>query len=335
MLLSAIFSALSLFPASAQDIEAPKLTWPVDCELGETCWVARYMDRQPGPEKADYMCKAQTEDKHNGTDIVLRDLGVMKSGVDVRAAAAGRVLALRNGMPDIAVTKERRAQILQQGCGNVLIIGHGGGWQTQYCHLKKDSLLVKKGDRVIAGQPIAQVGLSGITEYPHLHFMVQRRKAKNAIQYYDPFDGGVLEQGCKAATNDEEGSLWSTPINHVGPVVMPPLVADLRVTRQTLWQAQASEMPSDAPVLFIQARGFHTLTGDVWRFSLEGPSGTIKFAHDVKQTRQRQLVGANANFKQPSGGFNVGSWTATVTLLRNGIAMGSAQSNFRISQNQK
>lgn len=335
MLLGAVFGSASFLPATAQIAEAPILEWPVDCALGETCWISRYMDHAPGPGKADYSCKAQTEDKHNGTDIVLKDLGVMETGVEVRAAAAGRVVALRNGMPDIAVTRERRKQILKQGCGNVIIIGHGSGWQTQYCHLKKDSLLVKKGDRVAAGQSIAQVGLSGITEYPHLHFMVKNRKAENAVHHYDPFNGGVFEGGCKPEENKDEKSLWRMPIDHVGPIIMPPLASTTRMTRQTLWQEQTNELPSDTPVIYIQARGFHTLTGDIWRFTLNGPAGAAEFAHDVKQTRQRQLVGANANFRPPNGKFQDGTWTAMVTLLRNGSVMGSAQSRFEITSDQK
>lgn len=321
-------------PATAQNgsnDSPPPLEWPVDCALGQTCWISRYVDRSPGPEKTDYLCKPQTEDKHKGTDIALRDFGVMEKGVAVRAAAAGRVLALRDGMPDIIVTKERRAQILKQGCGNVIIIGHGGGWQTQYCHLKKDSLLVKNGDMVAAGQPIGQVGLSGITEYPHLHFMVQRRESRQKIQYFDPFDGGVFERSCKTGPNGEHKSFWKESYSHVGPVVMPPLVSDTRITRATLWQPQVGELPPDTPVLFIQARGFHTLPGDIWRFSMTGPDGTTKFTYDVEQTRQRQLVGANSRFPRPVGGYATGPWTATVTLLRDGVLAGSARSGFHIS----
>lgn len=321
MLAVTVFCSASFPSASVQTSKTPTLVWPISCVLGETCWISRYVDRQPGPEKTDYMCKAQTEDKHKGTDIALRDLGVMKSGVEVRAAAAGRVVALRDDMPDIAVTGARRREIMKQGCGNAVIIGHGGGWQTQYCHLKKDSLLVKKDDQVSAGQAIAQVGLSGITEYPHLHFMVQHRDADNRIQFYDPFDGGEFERGCKAEKGIKEEPLWSAPINHVGPVVMPPLISDTRVTRQTLWQEQANELSSDAQNLFVQARGFHTLPGDIWRFSLEGPVDTATFTYDVKQTSQRQLVGANANFKQPNGGFIRGAWQATVELIRGGVSL--------------
>jgi hypothetical protein len=46
-------------------------------------------------------------------------------------------------------------------------------------HLKKGSVLVKLGDRVSAGQPIAQVGNSGNTSEPHLHVHAQRQVTKD------------------------------------------------------------------------------------------------------------------------------------------------------------
>lgn len=308
-------------PATPQNAP-PKLVFPVDCILGESCWIARYMDRAPGQAKADYQCKPQTEDKHNGTDIVLADTGVMTAGVTVRAAAAGRVLALRDGMPDVAVTTERARVIQKQGCGNVLVLGHGNGWQTSYCHLKNDSLLVEKGDMVSPGQAVAQVGLSGLTEYPHLHFMVQRTEKGKQVQHRDPFDSGVLEGGCKAANTPEQKPLWIEPIEYAGPVILPPLISDAQITRQMMWQAQSETLSANSLKFFIQARGFHTLPGDIWRFSLFAPDGTLQFTHDVKQTRQRQLVEANANFERPGGGFLAGRWTATVELVRGGISMG-------------
>ncbi|MBM7439030.1 M23 family metallopeptidase [Streptomyces sp. HB132] len=56
------------------------------------------------------------------------------------------------------------------GYGNTIVIGHGGGWQTRYAHLKTRS--VKAGDTVKVGQKIGEVGntsaLYDIT--PHLHY---------------------------------------------------------------------------------------------------------------------------------------------------------------------
>ena len=63
-----------------------------------------------------------------------------------------------------------------------MIISHADGWQTQYCHLAKGSLRVNRGDRVTAGQQIGRVGLSGNTQFPHLHFT-----ARQNGEAVDPF----------------------------------------------------------------------------------------------------------------------------------------------------
>lgn len=56
--------------------------------------------------------------------------------------------------------------------GNFVEITHENGESSEYEHLLKDSVTVKIGDRVEAGQKIAEVGNTGWSECPHLHFMV-------------------------------------------------------------------------------------------------------------------------------------------------------------------
>lgn len=56
--------------------------------------------------------------------------------------------------------------------GNYVEILHENGEVSEYEHLKQHSSLVKIGDRVEAGQQIAEVGNTGWSECPHLHFMV-------------------------------------------------------------------------------------------------------------------------------------------------------------------
>ncbi len=54
--------------------------------------------------------------------------------------------------------------------GNHVVIRHADGVHSVYAHLKPDSLAVKPGDRVVAGQTIAALGGSGNSTEPHLHF---------------------------------------------------------------------------------------------------------------------------------------------------------------------
>lgn len=56
--------------------------------------------------------------------------------------------------------------------GNALLIDHGRGLSTYYAHASR--LLVRLGDRVEQGEPIAQVGRSGNARGTHLHFEVRR-----------------------------------------------------------------------------------------------------------------------------------------------------------------
>lgn len=66
-----------------------------------------------------------------------------------------------------------------------MLIRHPGGITTAYAHL--DQTLVKRGDRVRRGAPIATVGNSGGVRQPQLHFEIRRgRKAMDPLKALGP-----------------------------------------------------------------------------------------------------------------------------------------------------
>ncbi len=71
------------------------------------------------------------------------------------------------------------------GYGNVLVIDHGNGWQTLYAHLS--AYFVACGDSVYQGKQIANMGSTGNSTGPHLHFEMNYNGTKlNPHDYLPP-----------------------------------------------------------------------------------------------------------------------------------------------------
>ena len=93
-------------------------------------------------------------------------------GADVLAVADGRVVEIKDSLPENAGSKPQRAGpvTLDTIAGNYLILDIGGGRFGVYAHLQPRGFAVKADDRVRAGQVLAKLGNSGNADAPHLHF---------------------------------------------------------------------------------------------------------------------------------------------------------------------
>jgi len=296
----------------AQDIA---LRLPVACEVGRTCFIQYYVDRDPSREAQDYQCGTLAYDDHNGTDIRVPTIAAQKAGVAVLAAADGRVLRMRDGVEDVSVADRGRASVERTECGNGLIIDHGDGWETQYCHMAKGSLAVKPGSVVKAGDRIGRIGLSGMTEYPHLHFTV--RKDGRVV---DPFAFGAPEKACGGGT-----SLWDesarqalayqagTVINKgfaTGPLTMEAIESGAA-------ERQTPTAKSPALVAFVRAIGLKG--GDVQTLTLFGPDGNVLAENKAPPLdRDKAQWMAFTGIRQPPGGFRPGSYRAVFQVVRDG-----------------
>ncbi|MBL8347432.1 MAG: M23 family metallopeptidase, partial [Rubrivivax sp.] len=69
------------------------------------------------------------------------------------------------------------------GYGNLVVVDHGGGVTTYYAHLSAYGAGVQEGAKVERGQEIGQVGSTGQSTGPHLHYEIRREG-----RYLDPAD---------------------------------------------------------------------------------------------------------------------------------------------------
>ena len=97
------------------------------------------------------------------------------SGMDFSAKVGTDIYATGNGVVTFAGWK--------QGYGNCLMIDHGFGYQTVYGHMSKFKARV--GQKVKRGEVIGEVGNTGKSTGPHLHYeVIVRGKHDNPSKYY-------------------------------------------------------------------------------------------------------------------------------------------------------
>ena len=95
----------------------------------------------------------------------------------VFAVAAGRVVLVRDGLPERAPFGPEPVipYTPETVTGNTVVVDIGAGRFAVYAHLKLGSVSVEEGDRVREGQSIGQIGNSGHSLAPHLHFHIEDR----------------------------------------------------------------------------------------------------------------------------------------------------------------
>jgi Peptidase family M23 len=311
----ALISICGVLISSMTTSQAIEFRLPIDCDVGRNCVIQNYVDHDLSPKARDYKCGSLTYDEHNGTDFRLPNLAAGRAGVNVLAAADGQVLRRRDGMPDVSVSSGEVSSVADRECGNGVVISHEGEWETQYCHLAQGSVLVRPGDRITAGRPIGRVGLSGKTEFPHLHFTVRHKG-----HVVDPFAFGMAEGACGGGT-----PLWTASVRNVlsyqARTVLNTGFAGGPVTME---QIEAGEAERTAPgtraealIAFVRAIGLKA--GDVQRLSLVGPDNQILADRTENPLdRDKAQVLLFVGKKRPPGGWPAGRYQATYSVRRNG-----------------
>jgi hypothetical protein len=189
-------------------------------------------------------------------------------------------------MEDIAISDHPSPdRIKGKECGNGVVIDHFAGWQSQYCHLRRGSILVKAGDHITGGSPLGLVGLSGWTEFPHLHFNVRYNG-----QTIDPFTATPAKSGCRKTSR----GLWASNLEYEkfalynwGFAIGKPDIAAIR-------NGQRADGPlsATAPALVVWADMLGVKADDRVTLKLTSPDKRVLFnqTYRIYRTQARRFI---------------------------------------------
>ena len=310
LLATTLFGILCI-PLSAH---AFTLSWPVACTLGQDCFIQNFVDHDTTPTAHDFTCNAPTYDGHDGTDIRLRNLAAMRAGVAVKAVADGVVAGTRNNVDDASIRDANAPDIAGRECGNGVRITHADGYITQSCHLIKGSIPVRTGQMVKAGDTIGSIGLSGQTEFPHLHLGVWKDGVK-----IDPFTAGPVTAPCDArlASSAPRG-LWATPVAYQPTALLNDGFATTAPEAKAMRDTPATlvTIPANAPALLYWVDVMNLRAGDVLHLSITAPDGQMFAEKSTPFDKAKAGYFAFIGKKNSLGKFAAGNYTAHVTVMR-------------------
>jgi len=295
--------------------ESLTLSLPVGCEVGGNCFVQNYVDHDPSSSHRDFSCGARTYDGHDGTDFRLPSMTAMRAGVAVLAVADGKVAGVRDGEKDVSIRVIGKAAIADRKCGNGIFLRHPHGWDTQYCHLASGSVSVSKGQHVKRGQVLGKVGLSGATEFPHLHLTV--RHNGNIV---DPFSPKVQPGQCGS-----KQSLWDEAaakvIAYRTRVLLNLGFADRILSMDDVENGSLENFAftADSPALVANVRMIGLEGGDAPLLVLRDPDGAILIQSDLKPLdRPKAQFLTQVGRKRPVKGWPQGRYEAEYSVIREG-----------------
>lgn len=309
-------------PASAADpgpSVRPRFALPLSCEPRKTCFIQSYVDHDAGPAFSDYACGTATYDGHKGTDFRVLSAAAAANGVPVLASADGVVKGMRDGMDDYLIPDDQHARVAKRECGNGAVIDHGGGWETQYCHMKKGSVAVSKGQAVKRGERLGDVGYSGLAEFAHVHFEV--RKDGKVL---DPFTGHEQTSACQLIGDVAPTSLWTPDVLSAFPSpeteILGAFFSSAKPTPQQLEADHTANVPGPgAPELYFVGRIANIRKGDTVRVTLLGPGGFKHANTSEPLPKNRGLHLAYGIARTGKGGaLPAGQYAGHIELLRDG-----------------
>jgi murein DD-endopeptidase MepM/ murein hydrolase activator NlpD len=325
-----MLAVLALTGADASAQTAPQLELPLVCTLGRDCFLQQLTDVDPGPGAKDHRCGSATYPGHKGTDIRVLSTKAAEAGVPVIASAPGTVKGTRDGVPDrLVASAADRAAVDSIECGNGVVIDHGAGWETQYCHMRRGSVAVRKGQRVETGARLGLVGYSGDAQFAHVHLSVRRDG-----QIVDPFAGAVIDGSCQAGAELPAASLWSAGLRaalaYPDAAIIETGFAARPASPDEAETGAIAAAGATSPGLVFFARFINLRLGDSLQIGIVGPAGFAAVNKVEPLDRNKAHYIAFAGKMLRADRWPPGDYRGEAVVLRAGKVIGEAKGTLTL-----
>ena len=261
------FMIMIIFFCWTPSVMAHELQFPVSCQLNKNCWIINSDEK--------------------GTEVVIKSLLDMEKGIPVLAAEDGIVTLVKNDLQN------------KTFYGNSVVIQHTKGWKTIYNHLKPDSIKVKKGEIVRKGHQIAELGMSGKTEFPLLHFAVFKED-KFVASPWDP----LIKDDLKIS---------DIVIANMGISTTNPNIDSVKKG-----DYENIELLNDVSSIYLWVYGFKFKTGDFLKFSLKNPDDEKIFNKVIKVDKDSKETFFSTEKLKDAESWKPGTYAAKLEFIRTG-----------------
>ena len=327
--LGVLTAVLAAVPASADD--RPQLSLPLICEPHRTCFIQSYVDLDPGPGVQDYACGSATYEGHAGVDFRILSAAAAAPGVPVVASADGTIKGVRDGVTDIFARENKAGDIKGRECGNGVLIDHGSGWETQYCHMKQGSLRVAKGQAVKRGDRLGDIGFSGLADFAHVHLTV-RHDGKVIDPFLPDATAGSCQQDSKSA------GLWKAEVAAAFPYTNSEIIGfgfageavDLNALEKD--HGAIAALTTTSPGLIFYGRFINLLEGDRIRVVANGPGGSLAEELSLPLEHSKATYISFAGQKRRAAPWPAGRYEGRVEIVREGAVVAAKVGEIVLKQ---
>ena len=210
------------------------------------------------PKVADQQAKTQMPASQGYSFPVSGDILVMSDGYGISPTSyrnhAHNGIDLKARYQDVMAT-ENQGRVVKVGSdktsGNFAVVEYdradGAKWRVSYCHL--DSVAVRQGDTVNAGQKLGVSGNTGNSTGPHLHLTVRHQAAGSAeFKTVDPLNylAEIAVRGNLTATVVKKGTNADLLFSRKGGVDTTPTQADRLMAQSQLSTQQQQNAQAGA-----------------------------------------------------------------------------------------